>query len=156
MLTFAFMHHPYLVCILFGMPSLHLFTFLMFFLFLFSIVKLFLNVYHQLWDMKMMIKKLEAAGSSVYSRNPTTWEIRRAIFFATGGTRSDFDFFFTHLQLITTTKKKILHTCSIPEISVEQPCEFAYACMWHDYLTSSSNNQKSVLYSLFLRCLAMS
>ena len=28
-LTFAFMHHPYLVCILFGMPSLHLFTFLM-------------------------------------------------------------------------------------------------------------------------------
>ena len=24
------MHHPYLVCILFGMPSLHLFTFLMF------------------------------------------------------------------------------------------------------------------------------
>ena len=34
MLTFAFMHHPYLVCILFGMPSLHLFTFLMFFYFL--------------------------------------------------------------------------------------------------------------------------
>ena len=34
MLTFAFMHHPYLVCILFGMPSLHLFTFLMFFIFL--------------------------------------------------------------------------------------------------------------------------
>ena len=35
--TFAFMHHPYLVCILFGMPSLHLFTFLMFFyFFLFS------------------------------------------------------------------------------------------------------------------------
>ena len=33
MLTFAFMHHPYLVCILFGMPSLHLFTFLMFFIF---------------------------------------------------------------------------------------------------------------------------
>ena len=31
MLTFAFMHYPYLVCILFGMPSLHLFTFLMFF-----------------------------------------------------------------------------------------------------------------------------
>ena len=30
MLTFAFMHHPYLVCILFGIPSLHLFTFLMF------------------------------------------------------------------------------------------------------------------------------
>ena len=29
-LTFAFMHHPYLVYILFGMPSLHLFTFLMF------------------------------------------------------------------------------------------------------------------------------
>ena len=29
MLTFAFMHYPYLVCILFGMPSLHLFTFLM-------------------------------------------------------------------------------------------------------------------------------
>ena len=27
MLTFAFMHYPYLVCILFGMPSLHLFTF---------------------------------------------------------------------------------------------------------------------------------
>ena len=25
------MHHLYLVCILFGMPSLHLFTFLMFF-----------------------------------------------------------------------------------------------------------------------------
>ena len=35
MLTFAFMYHPYLVCILFGMPSLHLFTFLMFFIFLF-------------------------------------------------------------------------------------------------------------------------
>ena len=35
MLTFAFMHHPYLVCTLFGMPSLHLFTFLMFFIFLF-------------------------------------------------------------------------------------------------------------------------
>ena len=33
MLTFAFMHHSYLVCILFGMPSLHLFTFLMFFIF---------------------------------------------------------------------------------------------------------------------------
>ena len=31
MLTFAFMHYPYLVRILFGMPSLHLFTFLMFF-----------------------------------------------------------------------------------------------------------------------------
>ena len=30
MLTFAFMHHPYLVGILFGMPSLHLLTFLMF------------------------------------------------------------------------------------------------------------------------------
>ena len=30
--TFAFMHPPYLVCILFGMPSLHLFTFLMFFI----------------------------------------------------------------------------------------------------------------------------
>ena len=30
MLTFAFMHHPYLVCILFGMPSLHHFTFLIF------------------------------------------------------------------------------------------------------------------------------
>ena len=30
MLTFAFMHYPYLVRILFGMPSLHLFTFLMF------------------------------------------------------------------------------------------------------------------------------
>ena len=28
MLIFAFMHHPYLVCIPFGMPSLHLFTFL--------------------------------------------------------------------------------------------------------------------------------
>ena len=28
MLTFAFMHYPYLVCMLFGMPSLHLFTFL--------------------------------------------------------------------------------------------------------------------------------
>ena len=27
MLTFAFMHYPYLVCILFSMPSLHLFTF---------------------------------------------------------------------------------------------------------------------------------
>ena len=27
MLTFAFMHYPNLVCILFGMPSLHLFTF---------------------------------------------------------------------------------------------------------------------------------
>ena len=31
--TFAFMHPPYLVRILFGMPSLHLFTFLMFFYF---------------------------------------------------------------------------------------------------------------------------
>ena len=31
MLTFAFMHYPYLVCLLFGMPPLHLFTFLMFF-----------------------------------------------------------------------------------------------------------------------------
>ena len=30
MFTFAFMHYPYLVRILFGMPSLHLFTFLMF------------------------------------------------------------------------------------------------------------------------------
>ena len=29
------MHHPFLVCILFGMPSLHLFTFLMFFIFLY-------------------------------------------------------------------------------------------------------------------------
>ena len=28
MLIFAFMHHPHLVCIPFGMPSLHLFTFL--------------------------------------------------------------------------------------------------------------------------------
>ena len=32
MFTFAFMHYPYLVRILFGMPSLHLFKFLMFFL----------------------------------------------------------------------------------------------------------------------------
>ena len=33
MLTFAFMHYwyPYLVCVLFGIPSLHLFTFSMFF-----------------------------------------------------------------------------------------------------------------------------
>ena len=31
MLTFAFMHYPYLVRTLFGMPSLHLFTFSMFF-----------------------------------------------------------------------------------------------------------------------------
>ena len=30
MFTFAFMQYPYLVRILFGMPSLHLFTFLMF------------------------------------------------------------------------------------------------------------------------------
>ena len=30
-LTFAFTNHLYLVCILFGMTSLHLFTFLMFF-----------------------------------------------------------------------------------------------------------------------------
>ena len=30
-------YHPYLVCILFGMPSLHLFTFLMFFIFLYNI-----------------------------------------------------------------------------------------------------------------------
>ena len=34
MLTFAFMHHPCLDCILFGIPSLHLFTSLMFFYFL--------------------------------------------------------------------------------------------------------------------------
>ena len=34
-LTFAFVHHPYLVCILFGLPSLHLSTFLMFFIYLF-------------------------------------------------------------------------------------------------------------------------
>ena len=27
MLTFAFVHYPYLVCILFGMPSLHRFTY---------------------------------------------------------------------------------------------------------------------------------
>ena len=40
-LTFAFMHHHYLVCIIFGMPSLHLFTFLMFF-FLFSCFYTFL------------------------------------------------------------------------------------------------------------------
>ena len=38
MLTFAFMHHPYLVCILFGTPSLHLFTFLVFFNFFFNII----------------------------------------------------------------------------------------------------------------------
>ena len=39
MLTFAFMHHPYLVCIFFGMPSLHLFTFFnVFFYFLVSIL----------------------------------------------------------------------------------------------------------------------
>ena len=31
MLTFAFMHYPNLVCILFGTPFLHLFTFIMFF-----------------------------------------------------------------------------------------------------------------------------
>ena len=42
MLTFAFMHHPYLVCILFGMPFLHLFTFLMFFLFLFSCIYIYI------------------------------------------------------------------------------------------------------------------
>ena len=29
MLTFTFMHYPYLVCIIVGMPSLHLFTLLM-------------------------------------------------------------------------------------------------------------------------------
>ena len=39
--TFAFLHSPYLVRILFGMPSLHLFTFLMF-LFLVSILFLVL------------------------------------------------------------------------------------------------------------------
>ena len=33
MLTYAFLHHPYLVCKLFGMPSLHLFTFFIVFLF---------------------------------------------------------------------------------------------------------------------------
>ena len=27
MLTFAFVHYPYLICVLFGMPSLHLLTF---------------------------------------------------------------------------------------------------------------------------------
>ena len=39
MLTFAFMHHPYLVCILFGMPSLHPSTFLMFIIFLYKLGK---------------------------------------------------------------------------------------------------------------------
>ena len=43
MLTFAFMDHPYLVCILFGMPSLHLFTFLMFFLF--SCIYIYIYIY---------------------------------------------------------------------------------------------------------------
>ena len=33
---FAFMHHLCLVCMLFGMPSLHPFTFLMFFIFLYN------------------------------------------------------------------------------------------------------------------------
>ena len=43
MLTFAFVHHPYLVCIrLFGMPSLYLFTFVMFLSFLMFILKLML------------------------------------------------------------------------------------------------------------------
>jgi len=47
MLTFAFVHHPYLVCILFGMPSLHLFTlkgflFSCFYTFLMLISKLML------------------------------------------------------------------------------------------------------------------
>ena len=45
-LTFAFMYHPYLVYKLFGMPSLHLFTFLMFFIafyFLLSILFLVLQ-----------------------------------------------------------------------------------------------------------------
>ena len=32
--TFAFMHHPYLVCILFGVPFLHLFTFIYLYSFL--------------------------------------------------------------------------------------------------------------------------
>ena len=32
LLTFAFMHHLYLVCILFGMPSLHFFTLIFYFL----------------------------------------------------------------------------------------------------------------------------
>ena len=38
MLTFAFMHHPYFVCITFSMPSPHIFTFLMFFFFFFFCV----------------------------------------------------------------------------------------------------------------------
>ena len=37
MLTFAFMRYPYLVCLLFGMPSLHLFAFLSLVSVLFSV-----------------------------------------------------------------------------------------------------------------------
>ena len=40
-----------------------------------------------------------------------------------------FLFLFLHTCNSLPPQKKILHTCSIPEISVEQPCEFAYACM---------------------------
>ena len=37
------MHHPYLVCILVGMPSLHLFTFVMFY-FLYTILAATLSI----------------------------------------------------------------------------------------------------------------
>ena len=34
-LTFAFMHHPYLVCIVSGMPPLHLFIFLYIYIYIY-------------------------------------------------------------------------------------------------------------------------
>ena len=46
-LTFAFMHPPYLVCILFGMPSLYLFTFLMFFI---SCIYIYIHKLKSVWD----------------------------------------------------------------------------------------------------------
>ena len=46
MLNFAFMHPPYLVRILFGMPSLHLFTFLIFLSLVCVFFFLNINVYN--------------------------------------------------------------------------------------------------------------
>ena len=47
LLMLAFMHHPYLVCTYtFGMPSLHLLKFLMFFLFYFLVYSEVIIILH--------------------------------------------------------------------------------------------------------------
>ena len=76
MLTFAFMHHPYLVCILFGMPSLHLFTFLML---LFSCFYTFLMLVSNLMLISATARAKKSILSSVQLQVTTTPELETTL-----------------------------------------------------------------------------